>query len=72
MAVRKKTRIVQHPSGPRTEFNPFQTFAYGSYVSTADDAHFDPYAEGLPRPGRTKADMEAVARMAIPDGAKRD
>ena len=72
MAVRKKTRIVQHPSGPRTEFNPFQTFAYGSYVSTADDAHFDPYAEGLPRPGRTKADMETVARMAIPEGAKRE
>ncbi|MGH9536108.1 MAG: hypothetical protein ACRD2E_14765 [Terriglobales bacterium] len=72
MATGSKTHIVAAPSGPRTEFNPFQTFAYGPYVATVVDAHFDPYAEGLLRPGRTKADMETVPRLRIAGGAERD
>ncbi len=74
MAARSET-LNKTPAGAvapaRTTFNPVQTFSYGPYVRTVMDAHFDPYAEGLPRPDRTKEDMEAVARMVIPPGPAR-
>ncbi|MGH9540261.1 MAG: hypothetical protein ACRD2H_00075 [Terriglobales bacterium] len=50
----------------RTEFNRFQTFSPGPFVPTCMDAHFDPYQEGLPRPGLSRRQMEAVERIPLP------
>lgn len=71
MALTDETATAR-PVPPRTEFSPFQTFSYGDYVPTVMDAHFDPYSEGLRRPGRSKEDMETVPRMSIPSGPERN
>lgn len=58
--------MAETPIPPRTEFNPFQTFTLGPYVRTRMDAHFDPYAEGLRQPDRTRAEMESIPRVLVP------
>ncbi len=45
-------------------FNRFQTFAYGLYVPTSMDAHFDPYGEAAVV-GKLRPQMENVPRLTI-------
>lgn len=50
----------------RIELSRFQTYAYGPYVPTCMDAHFDPYREGLISPGLSCAAMENIERVSVP------
>jgi hypothetical protein len=51
-------------ANPRLFFNLFQTFSYGSYVKTAMDAHFEPYAE-TPTAGLSRREMEKIPRWLL-------
>jgi len=50
------------------QFNPFQTYTYGTYVGTANDAHFDPYVDHEKRPAESKQQMETVVRVVVSRG----
>jgi len=65
MSDKKKGRIPRSPV-----FNPFQTYTYGTYVGTANDAHFDPYAgaEAPAAPTESKQQMETVVRVVVAVG----
>jgi hypothetical protein len=62
------TRKSPSEAAPRTgRFNRFQTAVNTvRYVPTAVDAHFDPYAQPLPRPQRSLEEMERIPRVEIP------
>ncbi|HXE30803.1 MAG TPA: hypothetical protein VN515_03265 [Terriglobales bacterium] len=54
------------PQPRRPLFNRFQTAVSGlTYVHTAVDSHFDPYAEPRPQLSLTEAQMEKVERVEI-------
>ncbi|HZT72199.1 MAG TPA: hypothetical protein VE996_00940 [Terriglobales bacterium] len=61
-----KMETTQQRKPRRTEFNRFQTFTLGPFVPTITNAHFDPYEEGLPRPGLSRREMETVERVRLP------
>lgn len=63
--MRKTTKLK--PRGP--VLSRFQTPVYGSWVTTAIDAHFDPLAEQPERPHLSREQMEKVPHLLIPDDA---
>lgn len=54
------------PKARAARLDRFQTPMAGmTFVATAVDAHFDPYAEPVTRPQLSSAEMERVARVKI-------
>jgi len=59
-------KLKPSPRGPR--FNRFQTATSGvTFVHTAVDAHFDPYAEKPAQINLSEPQMEQVARVEVPE-----
>lgn len=61
--------LTPTPRSPR--LNRFQTSVPGSYVHTAVDAHFDPYAETARPLHISRAEMEAIPRIDVPAAPRR-
>lgn len=62
----RNKKAVLPPRSPR--FNRFQTAVGGlGFVPSANGARFDPYGEPPRELQRSKADMEQVERVAIPE-----
>jgi hypothetical protein len=56
------------PSPRSSRFNRFQTALFGvTFVHTAVDAHFDPYAEKPASINLTEPQMEQVPRIEVPE-----
>ena len=56
------------PSPRISRFNRFQTALSGvTFVHTAVDAHFDPYAEKPASINLTEPQMEQVQRIEVPE-----